>query len=161
MDFHIPSELWWNTFLLLRLPHLWYLLQQHSKSIHSTPTVKNQALRERVCGDLNEVFPIGTNIWTLGHLVALSVEVQEVWPCWRKHISGASFESSQPWHISSLFLSAFCACLMIWVLSSLLWVPLPPCQPTIMGSYPSRTISQINTSFPKLPGSWYFVIVSE
>lgn len=77
--------------------------------------------------------------------------LREVWPCWRKCVTGVWASRSQ-----SLILSAQ----WYFVLSFMLQLPglpatLPPCM-MVMNSYPSGTISP-NELFCRLVCSWCFV----
>lgn len=97
---HVPWRLgsqllglWWGDWLMRILSQFinwwvhnwtnyWEVAETMEDDLTSGNGIQDLGLRD----DLIEPFlPQAVSIWTLGQSVVLFTEVQEVWPCWRKH----------------------------------------------------------------------------
>lgn len=116
----------------------------------------NDTRNGHLCGGLNEMFSLFLGIWSLGPCVLSLFGVGwEVWPWWRKCITGSSFEIAKL-HPAPGLLLCF-SFVMVWdvsLRSQLLLQPPAVCQ---SWTYSSGTMGQISPSFYKMPLSWCLI----
>lgn len=120
----------------------------------------NDTRNGHLCGCLNEMSPVFLSIWLLGLCVlSLFGEGWEVWSCWRKYITGSSFEVAKLQATPDLPLCFLFVMVGDVSLGSQLLLQSPAvCQSAPPSwTYPSGTMGQLCPSFYKMPLSWCFI----